>query len=461
MTPMPAALTPAVHLWITALGAALLHFIWEAGVIAALVALSQTRSRQASAQTAQTAQTARTAKARYAWNCVALFSLPVVFAATLAWMYADGAAGWTPTVLAWGTQPELLRYVAGLWLLGVLAMAGHSLGGMIWLQRVRREADRRVPDAWGRALERLRVRVGIAGEVGLGLSARVLSPCVAGWWRPLILLPVSALAGMDPIQLEALLAHELAHIVRRDYVVNLAQRALEVVFFFHPAVWWLSAQVTQEREHCCDDMAISACGDALAYARALVDCAAAAAPRRELACAASGGELRPRVLRILGLPGRPARARFWAAATLALSLLGALVWLHAPAPERTMAPAVFAPAVAHMTVPQRSLAALATALPAPAAPPLAAARAKTPPVPVTAITAAITATAALHPAPVPAVQPRQPEFVAFSFAAVETCTPAWQWVGTVAPDGQEWISLEPVVSCTPVLQPTEVWVSNL
>jgi beta-lactamase regulating signal transducer with metallopeptidase domain len=453
---------PVAHLWITALGAALLHFIWEAGVIAALVALSQTRSRQASAQMAQTA---RTAKARYAWNCVALFSLPVVFATTLAWMYADGAAGWTTTVLAWWTQPELLPYVAGLWLLGVLAMAGHSLGGMIWLQRVRRETNRCVPEAWRRALERLRVRMGIAGEVGLGLSARALGPCVTGWWRPLILMPVSALAGMDPVQLEALLAHELAHIVRRDYVVNLAQRALEVVFFYHPAVWWLSAQVTQEREHCCDDMAINACGDALAYARALVDCAAAAAPRRELACAASGGELHPRVLRILGLPVRPARARFWAAATLALSLLGAGVWLHAPTPERTVTPAVVAPAVAHMMVPQRSLAALATALPRPAAPPLPAARPETPPAPVTAnaaaIPAAIPGTAALNPAPAPAVQPRQPEFVAFSFAAVETCTPAWQWVGTVAPDGRTWISLEPVVSCVPVLQPTEVWVSNL
>ena len=90
-----------------------------------------------------------------------------------------------------------------------------------------------------------------------------------GWLRPVILFPASALTGLSAEQLEALLAHELAHIRRYDYLVNLLQTTVETLFFYHPAVWWVSAQVRQEREHCCDDLAVAACGDVLTYARAL------------------------------------------------------------------------------------------------------------------------------------------------------------------------------------------------
>ena len=86
-----------------------------------------------------------------------------------------------------------------------------------------------------------------------------------------MLLPMSALAGLSPLQVEAILAHELAHIRRHDYLVNLLQTLLETLLFYHPAVWWLSRQIRIEREHCCDDLAVSLCGDPVVYARALAD----------------------------------------------------------------------------------------------------------------------------------------------------------------------------------------------
>ena len=88
---------------------------------------------------------------------------------------------------------------------------------------------------------------------------------VVGWLRPAILLPASALAGLTTQQLEAIIAHELAHIRRHDYLINLLQAVIETLFFYYPAVWWVSRQIRQEREHCCDDLAVAVCGDAFAY----------------------------------------------------------------------------------------------------------------------------------------------------------------------------------------------------
>ena len=91
-------------------------------------------------------------------------------------------------------------------------------------------------------------------------------PTVIGWLRPVVLMPASALSGMGPQQLEAILAHELAHIRRHDYLVNLLQTVVETLLFYHPAVWWLSGRIRVERENCCDDLAVSLCGDPYAYA---------------------------------------------------------------------------------------------------------------------------------------------------------------------------------------------------
>ncbi|HEV7786499.1 MAG TPA: M56 family metallopeptidase, partial [Thermoanaerobaculia bacterium] len=165
-------------------------------------------------------------------------------------------------------------------------------------------------------------RLGIARAVRLLESAAVPVPAVIGWLRPVILVPASALAGLSPQQLEAVLAHELAHVRRHDYLINLLQAAVETLLFYHPAVWWVSSQMRRERENCCDDLAVAICGDRLGYARALADLEGLRTPSPRLAMAADGGSLLDRIRRLVGAPA-PRSRRSWMAGVVALSLLPA------------------------------------------------------------------------------------------------------------------------------------------
>jgi hypothetical protein len=136
-------------------------------------------------------------------------------------------------------------------------------------------------------------------------SSLVSVPTAVGWLRPAILLPASAFTGLTPQQLEAVLAHELAHVRRNDYLVNVLQTGVETLLFYHPAAWWVSRQIRAEREHVCDDMAVRVTGDAMTYARALtrIERLRTTAPR--LAMGADGGSLRSRVSRLVEGPPSP------------------------------------------------------------------------------------------------------------------------------------------------------------
>jgi TonB family protein len=138
--------------------------------------------------------------------------------------------------------------------------------------------------------------------VRLGLSSRVDSLVVLGWLKPVVLVPAAALLALPPEAVEALLIHELAHVRRRDFLANLIQSLAEALLFYHPAVWWLSRRIRQEREHCCDDAAVQACGDPILYASALLGLEELRSPSHlipDLAPAASGGKLMSRIQRIL------------------------------------------------------------------------------------------------------------------------------------------------------------------
>jgi hypothetical protein len=165
------------------------------------------------------------------------------------------------------------------------------------------------------------------------LSSLADGPSVIGWWRPVILLPSATLLGLSPWQLEAVLAHELAHIRRRDYLVNLLQSVVEILLFYHPAVWWVSNCVRRERELCCDDLAVAISGDAVGYARALtiLERQRLALPQARSAMAATwptlaaaGGWIGLRVRRLVGLvqdPNRPTFVSGLLALGLALGIL--------------------------------------------------------------------------------------------------------------------------------------------
>ena len=151
------------------------------------------------------------------------------------------------------------------------------------------------------------------------------APAAIGWLRPVVLVPAGALAGLPSAQIEALLLHELAHIRRHDYLVNILQSAVEAVFFYHPAVWWISSHIRAERELCCDDIAVSITGDAVVYARALAEFDSARLIQPAV-MAANGGSLAGRIARLLGQSSASRRASRGPGAAPALILLAIGAW---------------------------------------------------------------------------------------------------------------------------------------
>jgi len=194
-----------------------------------------------------------------------------------------------------------LPLMLGVWLAGVALLSLRLVTSWFWVQRMKRHRAVPAVARWQEMATRLCRQLHITRPIRLLESASVEVPTVIGWLKPVVLLPASAVAGLAPQQLEAILAHELAHIRRHDYLVNLVQTLVETLLFYHPAVWWLSRRVRIERENCCDDIAVSLCGDPYTYAQALASLEELRGAR-PFALAASGGSLLQRVRRLLGVP---------------------------------------------------------------------------------------------------------------------------------------------------------------
>ena len=221
-------------------------------------------------------------------------------------------------------DPKWLGLMLLVWTAGVVFLSLRLLAGWLWVQRMKSHGTAPAPEQWHAVVVRLSRRLHVARPIHLLQSSVVHVPTVVGWVRPVILMPVSALAGMAPRQLEAILAHELAHIRRHDYLVNLLQSLVETLLFYHPAVWWLSRRIRMERENCCDDLAVTLCGDPYTYARALADLEELRAAAPDLAVAATGGSLLQRIRRLLGESAHDGRTPGWLAASTAVLLILAI-----------------------------------------------------------------------------------------------------------------------------------------
>jgi beta-lactamase regulating signal transducer with metallopeptidase domain len=220
-------------------------------------------------------------------------------------------------------EPWLPVFVI-VWCCGVVILTLRLMSGWFWVQRMKSRGTGPVAEALQQTAARLVRRLHIRRHVRLLQSTLVDVPTVIGWLRPVVLVPISALSGLSPDQLEAVLAHELAHVRRHDYLVNLVQTLVETLLFYHPAVWWISHQIRIERENCCDDLAVNLCGDPYAYARALADLEQLRGSNRQLVLAATGGSLLQRVRRLLGAPSHAGRAPGWLAGTAAIVLMLAI-----------------------------------------------------------------------------------------------------------------------------------------
>ncbi len=225
----------------------------------------------------------------------------------------------------------LSPWIALLWMVGVLVLSLRLLGGVGQTHRLRHRGVSPLPGEWQRTVAALAQRAGVTRAVVVLQSSLVQVPVVVGWFRPVVLMPVELLTGMPTAQLELLLAHELAHIKRLDPLVNLLQAVVETVLFFHPVVWWLSKELRETRELCCDDLAVEWCGHRGDYAKALLRVAEAWPVAAPVALAANGSPLRRRIERILygAMPARsvgmPGVAAF-ASIALAGALVSGLVW---------------------------------------------------------------------------------------------------------------------------------------
>lgn len=290
---------------IQALGWTLVHFLWQGVAIAVLLGVANLVLRRAPAQT------------RYVAACAALLLMlaapvatflrlsrpvaigPAMAAAPATQISAAAASAAGPAVPPSAGIPWLPIVVA-LWAAGVALLSIRMAGGLLVARRLKLKATPVASREWRERIGNLAARLGLRHGVALCESALAEAPMTIGWLRPAILIPAGALLQLSPEQLEAVLAHELAHVRRLDYLVNLLQTGAETLLFYHPAVWWVSRRIRAERENCCDDLAVAVCGDAVVYARALVELETMAAGRApQMALAATGGSLADRVKRLL------------------------------------------------------------------------------------------------------------------------------------------------------------------
>ena len=300
---------------VRALALALVDFVWQGAAIGLATALVLALSRRAGAN------------ARYGIACAGLAAMtvaPVLTAAghlsatprvsattaitgetasAFATVTAEAGSGHRLPVTRGAMFREWLEprlpAVALLWTAGVLLMATHLFAGWVRVKRIRRSAAVLETSRWPARVRARAGRFATTRRVRLLVSSIVDVPAVIGFVRPAILVPASALSGLTPAHLEAILLHELAHVRRGDYLVNVVQCVVEVLLFYHPAVWWVSSQIRREREHCCDDVAASLCVDRMTYARALTSLEELRGPAPRLALGAAGGDLLARIRRLI------------------------------------------------------------------------------------------------------------------------------------------------------------------
>ncbi|CAH0173329.1 Regulatory protein BlaR1 [Massilia sp. Bi118] len=319
---------------IAAVGWTLVHFVWQGALLGCIVAVLLTALRNARPET------------RYAVACAGLLlclAWPTVDLALLlksgtgaesGKLFRSGAAAMAAAPDAAGLLPWLgrnLGWIVALWAGCAGALSLRMAVGLLWIGRAARiQAS---DAAWQERLSRLAERCGLGREVRLRVVDGLTSPITAGWWRPVVLVPASLVAGMPPHLLEALLVHELGHVRRHDYLVNLLQNVIETLLFYHPAVWWLSRRIRAEREQIADDFAARHLGEPRRLALALSELEKLQFSSHHLAQAANGGDLMGRIRRLL----RPdVQALNWKAAIPVLGLaVVCAASAHAPVSRAT------------------------------------------------------------------------------------------------------------------------------
>jgi beta-lactamase regulating signal transducer with metallopeptidase domain len=269
--------------FVRAFGWTLLHSIWQGALIFVVAVIIVTWMRKSRPS------------ARYRILFALFLLLPAVFIVTFlniyepfggavttemagpdaaAWMNGDSPSFAVPAESPWYSPfrdflDQNTHWLVFSWFIGFVILLFRFTGSMIYIQRLKRTNLEDVTGPWMELMGELSDKIGVSKVVRLAESSMVKVPLTAGYLKPVILLPLGTISGVSPQMIEAILLHELAHIRRRDYLVNLIQSVIEIIFFYHPVTWWISGRIREDREHICDDLALSISNDKITYIKAL------------------------------------------------------------------------------------------------------------------------------------------------------------------------------------------------
>lgn len=346
-----------------AIGSALLHSLWQGAVVATLLFLALHFIRKDASEL------------RYILCCAALLVMALLPVATAVQLYIGNPdpAYSEPTVMEFeqgaettasnnteaivldgnqptaslsvepdlptGSTPTYIQniqiawrpFVVSLWFAGMVLMSFRWVNGTIAARRMRKRGVPVYEKNIESVFDALVGMLGVTKKVQLLASIHIDQPMMIGWFKPVVLMPFSMLSAMPLDQVEAILAHELAHVRRHDYLVLMLQTITETLLFYHPAVWWVSKKMTIEREYCCDKMATEVIGNELAYASALASLAQSTNKAGAPSLGANDGRLVDRIRRIVDRSERGARIHKhhfsgWGAS---LAVVGCMVLLAA------------------------------------------------------------------------------------------------------------------------------------
>ncbi|MEO1627227.1 MAG: M56 family metallopeptidase, partial [Bacteroidota bacterium] len=323
--------------FIYAMGWTVLHSFWQ-GIAIALIMAVVLASLQG-----------RSARLRYEIASFSLFLMLVSAVCTFIYLYDHSSSTMTAAALdattvhivapAGGESGGLLNgffqtcntyfndhlpLIVSVWLLGMAFFLLRLLGGLAYVQGLRNRHNRPMEEFWQHKMKGLASRMRIRRPVALLESAQVKVPMVIGYLKPAILMPLGAINQLNMNEVEAILAHELAHIRRNDYLLNILIAMIEALFYYNPAVWWMAANIRSERENCCDDLAIQVCGNSLTYAKALVriqELHQASIPAFAMSFSGNKKQLLHRIRRILNQPQNRSHIREKLGATCLLLMM--------------------------------------------------------------------------------------------------------------------------------------------
>ncbi|MFK7808139.1 MAG: M56 family metallopeptidase [Saprospiraceae bacterium] len=300
---------------IYALGWTVLHSFWQALAIGLLMAVGMMLLQN------------KSAKARYEMAAFSMF-LVLISALTTFLVYFDTAQSTTDFVtvhlqevaggnaaaemaIATSSIENYMQYfnqhiplVVAIWFVGVCFFLVRLMGGLAYVQRLKYTNNKPVSVEWTNKVKLLCRKLRLRRPVKMVESSLATVPMVIGYLKPVILMPIGAINGLSESEVDAIIAHELAHVYRNDFLLNIFLSVIEVLFYFNPAVWWIAANVRTERENCCDDIAIKLCGNSLAYAKALLSLQelSQSVPGYAMAFAGPKNQLLQRIKRILSQP---------------------------------------------------------------------------------------------------------------------------------------------------------------